>query len=218
VATSTDSAASPPLGLRERSKAKRRVLIVQTAMRLFAEQGYAGTTVADIADAAELAPRTIAGYFPTKIDIATAYADDIAARLTSTFHAHPDAGLLDILDIWLTAEADHLEPETAHLAVAMYRANPGLAALGRGHLATAASVFTNAIAAHLGVPDEHPTATITMSAFAAALGTYITAIAEHGPNPELHEWLMNLLRAMLGTASGMNHHAKPTRTSTPGPT
>jgi AcrR family transcriptional regulator len=215
VTTSTGRDAAPPLGLRERSKAKRRALIVQTAMRLFAEHSYAHTTIADIAEAAELAPRTVAGYFPTKLDIATAYADDLARRLTATFHAHPDAALLDVLDVWLTAEAAHLEPETARLAVAMYRENPGLAALGRGHLAAAASVFSDAIAAHLGVPDDHPTSTITMSTFAAALGAYITAIAEHEPTRELHDWLMNLLRAMLGTASAINHPARPPQTSTP---
>jgi AcrR family transcriptional regulator len=215
VTTSTGSDAAPPLGLRERSKAKRRALIVQTAMRLFAEHGYAHTTVADIADAAELAPRTVAGYFPTKLDIATAYADDIASRLTATFRAHPNTALLDVLDEWLTAEARHLEPEPARLAVAMYRENPGLAALGRGHLAAAASVFGDAIAAHLGVPNDHPTATITMAAFAAALAAYITAIAEHEPTRELHDWLTNLLRAMLGTASATNHPGPPPQTSTP---
>jgi AcrR family transcriptional regulator len=215
VTTSADSSAAPPLGLRERSKARRRALIIQTAMRLFAERGYTHTTVADIAEAAELAPRTVAGYFPTKLDIATAYADDLARRLTATFQAHPDAGLLDVLDVWLTAEADHLEPETSRLAVAMHRENPGLAALGRGQLAAAASVFSDAIAAHLGVPNDHPTATITMSAFAAALGAYITAIAEHEPTRELHDWLMNFLRAMLGTASATNHPASSPQTSTP---
>ena len=66
MTTSADSSAAPPLGLRERSKARRRALIIQTAMRLFAERGYTHTTVADIAEAAELAPRTVAGYFPTK--------------------------------------------------------------------------------------------------------------------------------------------------------
>jgi AcrR family transcriptional regulator len=172
-------------------------------MQLFAERGYTHTTVADIADAAELAPRTVAGYFPTKIDIATAYADDLAARLTATFHTQPDADVLHVLDLWLTAEADHLEPETARLAVAMYHENPGLAALGRGRLAAATTVFSDAIAAYLGVPNDHPTATITMSTFAAALGAYINAIVEHEPTRELHDWLINFLRAMLGSTPNL---------------
>ena len=41
-------------GLRERKKAKTRAAIREHAMRLFEEQGYAQTTVDQIADAAEV--------------------------------------------------------------------------------------------------------------------------------------------------------------------
>ena len=79
----------------------------------------------------------------------------------------------------------------------------GLAALGRGRLAAATTVFSDAIAAYLGVPNDHPTATITMSTLAAALGAYINAIVEHEPTRELHDWLINFLRAMLGSTPNL---------------
>jgi AcrR family transcriptional regulator len=56
-------------GLRERKKAKTRALIQKEALRLFREQGYAATTVEQIAEAAEVAPSTVFRYFATKEDL-----------------------------------------------------------------------------------------------------------------------------------------------------
>ncbi|MEV6030529.1 TetR family transcriptional regulator [Nonomuraea sp. NPDC052116] len=56
-------------GLRERKKAKTRALIQKEALRLFQEQGYAATTVEQIAEAAEVAPSTVFRYFATKEDL-----------------------------------------------------------------------------------------------------------------------------------------------------
>jgi AcrR family transcriptional regulator len=56
-------------GLRERKKQKTRETIVNVALELFCKQGYEQTTIAEIADAAEISPRTIFAYFPSKEDI-----------------------------------------------------------------------------------------------------------------------------------------------------
>ncbi|MYR59761.1 TetR family transcriptional regulator, partial [Streptomyces sp. SID625] len=66
-------------------------------MRLFAEQGYDGTTIADIAEAADVAPRTVSLYFPSKHDIALSVPDEVAARLTTVFKDRPDSGFLDVV-------------------------------------------------------------------------------------------------------------------------
>jgi AcrR family transcriptional regulator len=67
--------------LRERQRTRRRATIQRAAMRLFAERGYDATTIADVAAEAEVAPRTVPTYFPTKLDLALSYSTDAARRL-----------------------------------------------------------------------------------------------------------------------------------------
>ena len=59
-------AGEPALGLRDRKKIQTRDTIRREAMRLIKANGYANTTIEQIADAAEIAPSTFFRYFPTK--------------------------------------------------------------------------------------------------------------------------------------------------------
>ncbi len=76
-----------PVGLRERKKAKTRVAIRRHALRLFREQGYAATTVEQIAEAAEVSPATFYRYFPTKEDVVL--QDDLDLLTIGAFEAQP---------------------------------------------------------------------------------------------------------------------------------
>jgi AcrR family transcriptional regulator len=52
---------------RRRAETGRR--LVDSASELFVERGYAGTTLADVAEHADIAPRTLYLYFPTKAEL-----------------------------------------------------------------------------------------------------------------------------------------------------
>ncbi|RZS41337.1 TetR family transcriptional regulator [Herbihabitans rhizosphaerae] len=81
------SSPSDHVGLRERKKAKTRAALREHAMRLFEEQGYAATTVEQIAEAAEVSPSTFFRYFPTKEEVVL--ADDVDPIAFAAFQAQP---------------------------------------------------------------------------------------------------------------------------------
>jgi AcrR family transcriptional regulator len=74
-----EAPAAPRPGLRERKKARTRAAIREHALRLFREQGYAATTVDQIAEAADVSPSTFFRYFPTKEDVVLQDEFDVLA-------------------------------------------------------------------------------------------------------------------------------------------
>jgi len=57
------------LKLHEKMREEKRVLIIQAAARVFAQKGYSGTSIADIASRAEIGKGTIYEYFKSKEDL-----------------------------------------------------------------------------------------------------------------------------------------------------
>jgi len=80
-------ATDQPLGLRERKKIKTRHVIRREAFRLFDANGYAATTVEQIADAADVSPSTFFRYFPSKESLLL--ADDLDPLVLAAFKAQP---------------------------------------------------------------------------------------------------------------------------------
>ncbi len=77
-------------GLRERKKIERRQAIERAAIDLFEAQSFEGTTVGDIAAAADIAPRTFFHYFSTKEDVVLADYAGRLERITAELSRQPD--------------------------------------------------------------------------------------------------------------------------------
>jgi AcrR family transcriptional regulator len=77
-------------GLRERKKQKTRDTIIKAALELFDKRGYEHTTIAEIAEAAEVSPRTIFAYFPSKEDIVFCDFPEVQERLARTLRERPE--------------------------------------------------------------------------------------------------------------------------------
>lgn len=169
-------------------------------MRLFAERGYDGTTIADIADAAEVARRTVLMYFPAKADIALSVTNEVTGRMADVFRAHPGIGFLDAVDRWLVGEAETLDPELAALMMAMHEANPGLRSLGGDQVAETMRVAGAALEAEMGLPAGHPLRAVISAAVGAAITQYFTAVLPACQDPRLHASFMQCLRSIVTAA------------------
>ena len=79
-------------GLRDRKKERTRRTIERVALDLFEEGGFDGTTIDQIAAAADIAPRTFFHYFPSKEDVVlTDYATRLD-RIVAAVQASPSDG------------------------------------------------------------------------------------------------------------------------------
>ena len=92
---SSDSATGPvaadaPISRRERKKQQTRQALRREALRLFGERGFDATTIQDITDAADVAPRTFFLHFGSKEDVLLGDARDGVAAFEEMLRARPD--------------------------------------------------------------------------------------------------------------------------------
>ncbi|MEU6345841.1 TetR family transcriptional regulator [Streptomyces sp. NPDC046977] len=141
-------------GLRERGKAKRRAAVTRAAFELFAAQGYDATTIAEIAAAAEVSPRTVTLYFRSKQDIAFASFDATVLHLTEVLRARATGqSVMHALEGWLRKEAV-CHDEADELEQRMFQANPELRAVRTARMAAAIEEGARIIAEDTGqAPD-----------------------------------------------------------------
>lgn len=71
----------PGEGRMERKKRESRQKIIQVAIKLFEQQGFANTTMEQIAAEADVARKTLYNYFPVKEAIADEYVKGISNQL-----------------------------------------------------------------------------------------------------------------------------------------
>jgi AcrR family transcriptional regulator len=87
--TEWDDPAMPAGGRRDRKKTETRQALRDAAHRLFAEKGFAKTTIDDITEAADVSRRTFFRYYDSKDDLLRVDAGDLMPVLVAALRARP---------------------------------------------------------------------------------------------------------------------------------
>ncbi len=160
-------------GLRERKKRATRAAIHHGAMRLFAERGFAGTTIDDIADAADVSRATVFSYYPAKEDIVFGEAPEAVDALAELLRDAP--AVVPAVRAWLRRLTGWIEPDLL-LQRRLAREVPAVAA-GRLRIFGAIErVVAEALERELG---DRLSARLAASSLIAALDVAEEAAAAH---------------------------------------
>jgi AcrR family transcriptional regulator len=167
------------LGLRERKKQKTRDTIARVALELFAQKGYEHTTIAEIAEAAEVSPRTIFAYFPSKEDILFCDMPVAYERFAGALRERAEG--VTTLDVVREFLMSSLNPDrTQLLRKRILATEETLQVNRRARFASFEQLLVEAIAEDLGAdPDD-----IRPRIVAVAFGAAITAVHDPAAPPE----------------------------------
>lgn len=173
------------MGLRQVKKERTRKAIEDAAIALFAERGYQATTVADIAQAADIAPRTFFGYYASKEDVLFGDADQMFDELAEHLRTRP-AGqpTFDALLTWMTGISEELGPPDAReqLVRKIVASSPALQARERLLMGRFEGVLAEAVAVDLG--EEGTAMRPRMVAAAATAALWCMREADEGGTRE----------------------------------
>ena len=159
-------------GLRQRKKRRTREQIVEHAMALFDERGFEHVTIADIAAAADIAPRTFFAYFPSKEAVVFHDFDALFDSLQERIEGRPASETaIDALRGWLenSMPSAHTEDEDATLRKRMCHDEPGLAAHQQHLLARLEVLLREGVARDLGEPPDGLRPKLVAAAAVAAM-------------------------------------------------
>jgi len=166
-------------GLRERKKERTRTAIHDAAMRLFAERGYAGTTIADIAEAADVSRATFFSYYASKDDVVFGDAPRAAEALAALLADLPEGmTALDAVREWLRTLVGWLDDERLPLQRRLMLENPSIGARRHQIYAQFEDLIAAALAREIDAEDSELMARLVAASLLGALGTAERAAAE----------------------------------------
>ncbi|MER7333035.1 MULTISPECIES: TetR family transcriptional regulator [unclassified Micromonospora] len=197
-----------PIGLRERKKQRTRAALITAAIELITTKGYDETTIAEIAAAADIAPRTFFAYFPGKEDVlfadSQARVDEIVAMVATR---HPGETVADVLlravrsAVTSGAAARDLTSDLATRRVRVVLSTPALQAGALRRIVSAQQQLTAALLDAFPGELEEGDAAAAVGALVGSMVTVAFATLPHDPAPE--ELLRALLRATHVALAGI---------------
>src|SRR3954471_21860155 len=176
-------------GLRERKKLATRLALHEAALQLVADRGLEHVSVDDIADRADVTPRTFFNYFPSKDDAVLGLDPEGSAHQAEAFLDRPaHESPVQALRAVARAQAAEMATETElwPLRLRVIEAHPALLGRLAAAFGEAERVLADAIATRSGTRvgiDAYPT--LLAAASGAAMRT------------SLHRWLSTDFTASL---------------------
>ena len=204
---STVPAGEPRASLRERKKLATRRSLRRVALDLIAERGFAHVTVEDIAEAAEVSPRTFFNYFPSKeAALFGADPDRVAALRQRVVREAPGEPVLEALRMVMVSEAQWVADELGELGgdpadwlrrMKEARTDPHLRAAHAAQMAMVERAITEGLAERLGTdPDRDPYPGLLAATAAGVLRASTTFWAGSGGTVPLGQLIDLSFRAL----------------------
>ena len=193
---STAAAGSARPGLRERKKQTTRGNIERAALKLFAERGYDETTLAEIADAADVAPRTIFAYFQSKEDILFCDEPMFHHRLEQALAQRPPRSTtVDALRDFLSSP-DPADAQ-ARLRRRIIAASDGLRASERARSAPLERIIARSIASDLDAGPDDIRSLLAAASVTVAFTAVRDRVLQGSGVPLSHEQTLGILDQAL---------------------
>jgi AcrR family transcriptional regulator len=194
-------------GLRERKKQRTREAIVDAALRLFDERGFDQTTIADIAEAADIAPRTFFGYFPSKEDVVFANFPRLFDALSDRLRDRSDSETaIDALRAWIVSLLEEMDPadDRERCRKRLIGDSEALAAHNRALMGRMEDLLVENIARDLGDRADDVRPRMIASAVIGALGALdVKGVEQSESAPTKEEALAMVDEALTFLRGGM---------------
>ena len=199
------------MGLRERKKQRTREAIVEAAFELFDERGFDGTTINDIAEKADIAPRTFFSYFPSKDDVVFHDFEEQYEMIAGWLRERePGTNAIDALragiETSMDGEPDPTDMREKRCRNRLVRENDSLAAHGDHLKGRLADVLAEAVAKDLGAQPPELRPRLVGAAFVAA----ISVLGDTAENEDEHsaETIDNLLAFLRGGLAALQERGR----------
>jgi len=175
--------------LRERKRLRTRQALIDAAAELFERHGYDGTTIADIAAAADVSTRTFFSYFSSKEEVLFPDADArVQAALTAIDEHRPGERPTEILLRALGElgdAADDLVGPMAALRLRFVKSVPSVRGKGLQRQLDAQTEIAARL--HAAFPDEldEVEAAALVGAFVGAIGGALEVLLREEDDPDV---------------------------------
>jgi AcrR family transcriptional regulator len=189
--------ATEPAGLRERKNARTRAAIERAAAELALEQGYDHTTVDQIAERADVAPRTVYVRYPSKEAILFGEPEDEANSFRSWIEGD-EGDLVDRLAGFVQSRvsASQDDAELKRLKMLALWTDPYLRQVLRGKLDAAEQIISEQLARELGLAVDDSGPRVLAAAIAGMFLTMGGRACDHPDSFDPLEECANGLRVL----------------------